>query len=152
MSGLSSKADQQLELLALKSSADANKSRYNFDKPDPKVLERFDNPSGGRRIEVNIEAPEFTSLCPITNQPDFATIRVRYLPNEWCVESKSFKLYLMGFRNYGTFHEACVERIGYDLWELLEPEFLEVRGDFTPRGGISFHPNYHRDRLIDRDE
>lgn len=152
MSGFSSKADQPPELIALKFSAETNKSSYKFDKPDPKVLERFDNPSGGRRIEVNIEAPEFTSLCPITNQPDYATIKVRYFPDNWCVESKSFKLYLMGFRNHGEFHEACVERIGYDLWELLEPSFLEVTGEFVPRGGISFHPNYHRDKYTDKDE
>ena len=117
-----------------------------FDRPDPKILDRFPNPAtpdnsaGG--IEISIRAPEFTCVCPMTRQPDFATIAIRYEPGEWCVESKSLKLYLMGYRNHGAFHEAVVNRIGNDLVELLDPVGLEVSGEFMPRGGISFWPRF----------
>lgn len=128
-------------LKALKSSAAVNKALYKFKRPDPSVLERFPNPrSATFGLVVDIVAPEFTSLCPITGQPDFATIRVSYTPGEWCVESKSFKLYLMGFRNFGEFHESCVNRICDDLIALLDPIYLQIVGDFAPRGGISFKP------------
>jgi len=90
---------------------------------------------------IKITAPEFTSLCPMTGQPDFATIKIRYRPRDWCVESKSLKLYLMSFRNSGEFHESCVGRIANDLVALLDPDFLRVRGEFTPRGGIPFWPD-----------
>lgn len=123
----------------------AGSTKYQYDHPDPAVLEKFKNPNERERnsgLTVRIVAPEFTSLCPKTGQPDFATIVIHYRPKLWCVESKSLKLYLMGFRNHGEFHESCVDRIGNDLVDLLEPIWLEVEGQFTPRGGISFWPRF----------
>lgn len=138
---------EEHRLKALRESAAANEHRYSFDEPDAGVLEAFDNPAAddgqnpaAAHMTIEIEAPEFTTLCPITGQPDFATIRVEYEPDALCVESKSFKLYLLGFRNFGTFHEACVTRICNDLVALLQPHYLRVVGEFTPRGGISFWP------------
>jgi 7-cyano-7-deazaguanine reductase len=120
---------------------------YAVAGPSISILERFPNPANleglnpsRTPVEVQIVAPEFTSLCPLTGQPDFAAIKVAYQPREWCVESKSFKLYLFAFRNHGEFHEACTLRILNDLVALLEPEWLVVRGVFTPRGGIPFVP------------
>lgn len=89
---------------------------------------------------VRLNCPEFTSLCPITNQPDFATIFINYIPNERIVESKSLKLYLFSFRNHGDFHENCVNVILNDLDTLLRPHYIEVLGKFLPRGGISIYP------------
>ena len=126
---------------------------YAYQDPDFKVLESFPNPFAERsknrhgvKGTLHIEAPEFTSLCPITGQPDFATIVIDYLPNLRCVESKSLKLYLGRFRQSGEFHESCVNRIANDLIELLDPIYLKVEGRFTPRGGIPFWPTaeYHR--------
>lgn len=116
---------------------------YDYHSADARLLERFPSPftkAMGRRGSVHIEAPEFTSLCPLTGQPDFATIVVTYVPREWCVESKAFKLYLGSFRMVGEFHEACVDRIATALIELLDPAELTVVGKFTPRGGIPFWP------------
>jgi 7-cyano-7-deazaguanine reductase len=99
-------------------------------------LETFPNPNPERDYEIAFEAPEFTCLCPMTGQPDFATIRVRYVPDERCVELKSLKLYLWSFRNEGTFHEAVTNRIANDLIAAIDPRFIEVEGDFFVRGGI----------------
>ncbi|AFG36524.1 preQ(1) synthase [Spirochaeta africana] len=107
---------------------------------DPTVLESFENRHQHRDYFVKFNCPEFTSLCPITNQPDFATIYLQYIPDKRMVESKSLKLYLFSFRNSGEFHEDCVNRILDDLVALLEPRYLEVWGKFTPRGGISIDP------------
>lgn len=122
-------------------------TRYAYDGADASLLERFPNPQANTELNpfaaelvVEITAPEFTSLCPKTGQPDFATIVVLYEPDEHCVESKSFKLYLGSFRNDGMFHEAVVARICNDLVGLLEPKWLRVQGQFTPRGGIKFWP------------
>ena len=126
----------------------SNKTKYTYDKPDANLLERFENDHHHSHYNVVITAPEFTSLCPKTGQPDFATIIVKYVPNLFCVESKSFKLYLGSFRMHGEFHEDCVNRINNDLVELLDPKCVEVIGDFKPRGGISFVPRaewYHPD-------
>ena len=101
-----------------------------------KQLETFPNPSPARDYEIHFEAPEFTCLCPVTGQPDFATIRIRYVPDALCVELKSLKLYLWSFRDEGTFHEAVTNRIADDLIAALAPRFLEVEGDFYVRGGI----------------
>lgn len=116
-------------------------------EPDPKLLESFPSPfwSGDRNPNgaggvVDIETSEFTSLCPLTGQPDWATIQIVYCPRETCVESKSLKLYLMSFRNFGEFHESCVTRICNDLVNLLDPNWIKVIGKFTPRGGIKFWP------------
>ena len=101
-----------------------------------KKLKTFPNPNPERDYEIAFEAPEFTCLCPMTGQPDFATIRIRYVPDALCVELKSLKLYLWSFRDEGTFHEAVTNRIADDLIAALAPRFLEVEGDFYVRGGI----------------
>lgn len=101
-----------------------------------KDLQTFPNPNPERDYEISFEAPEFTCLCPMTGQPDFATIRIRYVPDLLCVELKSLKLYLWSFRDEGAFHEAVTNRIANDLIGLLDPRFIEVEGDFFVRGGI----------------
>ncbi len=134
-----------VKLKALGSGNAGFKGKDMFSAPNPKLLEKFANPFSTHsrvRGSVDITTSEFSSLCPLTGQPDWATIVVTYTPNKWCVESKSFKLYLAGFRNHGEFHEACVNRIGEDLRKLLSPVTLFVRGEFTARGGIAFHPTY----------
>lgn len=112
----------------------------------PAVLEAFDNKHPDRDYFVKFVCPEFTSLCPITGQPDFATLIIRYMPDIKMVESKSLKLYLFGFRNHGDFHEDCVNIVLNDLVALMQPKYIEVAGEFTPRGGIAIHPfaNYGR--------
>ena len=114
-------------------------TKYNFDY-DPSVLETFQNKHPGNDYFVKFNCPEFTSLCPITGQPDFATIYISYIPNELMVESKSLKLYLFSFRNHGDFHEDCVNIIMKDLIKLMDPKYIEVWGKFLPRGGISIDP------------
>ena len=99
-------------------------------------LETFPNPRPERPYVISMECPEFTCVCPRTGQPDFATIRIRYVPAERCVELKSLKLYLWSFRDEGTFHEAVTNRICDDLAGALSPRWLEVEGDFAVRGGI----------------
>ena len=106
----------------------------------PEVLETFDNKHPGNDYFVKFNCPEFTSLCPITGQPDFATIYISYIPDIKMVESKSLKLYLFSFRNHGDFHEDCVNIIMKDLIKLMNPRYIEVWGKFTPRGGISIDP------------
>jgi 7-cyano-7-deazaguanine reductase len=106
----------------------------------PETLETFDNKHPDNDYWVQFNCPEFTSLCPITGQPDFATIRIDYIPAIKMVESKSLKLYLFSFRNHGAFHEDCVNIIMKDLIAQMDPKYIEVTGFFTPRGGISIHP------------
>jgi len=126
-------------------SALGKKTDYTFDYA-PEVLETFENRHPDNDYWVRFNCPEFTSLCPITGQPDFAEIRINYLPGERMVESKSLKLYLFSFRNHGDFHEDCVNKIMKDLIKLMDPKYIEVIGLFTPRGGISIYPfaNYGR--------
>jgi 7-cyano-7-deazaguanine reductase len=109
-------------------------------------LETFPNPSPGRDYEIRFDCPEFTCLCPMTGQPDFATIRIRYVPDERCVELKSLKLYLWSYRDQGAFHEAVTNRILDDLAGALSPRRLDVEGDFMVRGGIHtvVHATYER--------
>jgi 7-cyano-7-deazaguanine reductase len=107
---------------------------------NPEVLEAFDNRHPEYDYFVKFNCPEFTSICPITGQPDFATITIAYVPDKKLVESKSLKLYLFSFRNHGDFHENCVNVIMKDLIKLLDPKYIEVQGKFTPRGGISIDP------------
>ena len=106
----------------------------------PEVLETFENKHKENDYWVQFNCPEFTSLCLITGQPDFAEIRISYIPAERMVESKSLKLYLFSFRNHGDFHEDCVNKIMKDLITLMNPKYIEVTGIFTPRGGISIYP------------
>jgi 7-cyano-7-deazaguanine reductase len=121
-------------------SALGGRAEYRYDSPAPSVLEAFDNPHPGRPWGVVLVCSEFTSLCPVTGQPDFGTIRVDYVPEARCVESKSLKLYLMRYRNHGAFHEDCVNRIADDLFSVIAPRYLRVFGDFRPRGGIAIKP------------
>ena len=114
-------------------------TKYKFGY-DPDILEVFDNKHPNNDYFVKFNCPEFTSLCPITGQPDFATIYISYIPGEKMVESKSLKLYLFSFRNHGDFHEDCVNIIMKDLIKLMDPKYIEVWGKFTPRGGISIDP------------
>lgn len=117
-----------------------NKKTTYRDNYAPEVLETFVNKHPDNDYMVTFNCPEFTSLCPITGQPDFARIIINYIPNEKMVESKSLKLYLFSFRNRGDFHEDCVNIIMKDLVKLMQPKYLEVKGIFTPRGGISIYP------------
>ncbi|MBR2151061.1 MAG: NADPH-dependent 7-cyano-7-deazaguanine reductase QueF [Prevotella sp.] len=106
----------------------------------PEVLEAFENKHPDNDYWVQFNCPEFTSLCPITGQPDFAEIKILYIPDRKMVESKSLKLYLFSFRNHGDFHEDCVNIIMKDLVRLMQPKYIEVVGLFVPRGGISIYP------------
>lgn len=121
------------------------KTKYPDDYA-PQILETFVNKHQDNDYFVKFNCPEFTSLCPITGQPDFATIYISYIPDIKMVESKSLKLYLYSFRNHGDFHEDCVNIIMKDLIKLMDPKYIEVWGKFTPRGGISIDPycNYGR--------
>ena len=125
------------------------KTKYSMDYA-PEVLETFINKHQENNYFVKFNCPEFTSLCPITGQPDFATIYISYIPDVKMVESKSLKLYLFSFRNHGDFHEDCVNIIMKDLIKLMEPRYIEVWGKFTPRGGISIDPycNYGKPGTI----
>jgi 7-cyano-7-deazaguanine reductase len=111
--------------------------------PDTAQLECFENRYADRDYWITFDCPEFTSLCPVTNQPDFGSIRIRYIPNQLCIESKSLKLYLFSFRNHNTFHEEAVNRICDDLAAACAPRELSVEGTFNPRGGISITVNCH---------
>ncbi len=104
--------------------------------PDEAVLERVPNPHADTVYVARFTSPEFTSICPVTGQPDFAHLVIDYVPNEWLVESKSLKLYLSAFRNHGAFHEDCTVAIGRRLVGLLEPHFLRIGGYWYPRGGM----------------
>lgn len=115
------------------------KTQYKMDYA-PEVLETFENKHPENDYWVRLNCPEFTSLCPITGQPDFAEIRISYIPSQRMVESKSLKLYLFSFRNHGDFHEDCVNIIMKDLIRLMSPKYIEVTGLFMPRGGISIWP------------
>ena len=107
---------------------------------DPSLLETFENKHPENEYVVTFDCPEFTTLCPKTGQPDFGHIYITYIPRERMVESKSLKLYLFSFRNHGDFHEDCVNIIMKDLARLMDPKYIEVRGVFMPRGGISIYP------------
>lgn len=116
-----------------------NESKYLFEY-STQMLESFDNKHPENDTFVKFNCPEFTSLCPITGQPDFATIYLSYIPDQKLVESKSLKLYLFSFRNHGAFHEDCMNIIMKDLIALMDPKYIEVWGKFLPRGGLSIDP------------
>ena len=113
--------------------------KYEYDAT---LLETFENAHQSNDYWVTLNADEFTSLCPITNQPDFGTLIINYIPDVKMVESKSLKLYLFSFINNGEFHEDVVNKIGKDLVALMEPKYLEITGLFYPRGNISIHPRF----------
>lgn len=131
----SGRSKEELQGISLLGSKTAYKSDYA-----PEVLESFPNKHPDNDYFVKFNCPEFTSLCPMTGQPDFAAIYISYVPNARLVESKSLKLYLFSFRNHGDFHEDCVNIIMKDLIKLLEPKYIEVWGKFLPRGGLSIDP------------
>ncbi len=106
----------------------------------PQVLEAFDNKNPGKIAWTTFICTEFTSLCPKTGQPDFAKIFINYIADKKMVESKSLKLYLYSFRNHGDFHEDCIQKICDELVKLMKPHYIEVIGEFTPRGGIAIFP------------
>lgn len=126
------KADVSRGLTLLKRSA----TRFP-DSPDKVKLEAFRNANGKRDYWIEFNCPEFTSICPITGQPDFGSITIRYIPSKLCLESKSLKLYLFSFRNCGIFHEETVNRILDDLVKTIKPRKAVVTGRFNARGGIS---------------
>ena len=122
-----------------KSNKDLNALGYNSkipDFPDKNILEKVQNPKIGIDYSVRFTCPEFTSICPVTSQPDFAHIVIDYVPNQLIVESKSLKLYLLGYRNHGAFHEDCTISIAQDIVNLLSPKWLRIGGYWYPRGGI----------------
>jgi 7-cyano-7-deazaguanine reductase len=129
----SSRKNEELTLLG------GGKTVYSTDY-DPSVLETFENKHPDHDYMVTFKCPEFTTLCPITGQPDFATLYINYIPDKRMVESKSLKLYLFSFRNHGDFHEDVTNIIMKDLVMLMSPKYIEVRGLFYPRGGISIYP------------
>ncbi len=119
----------------------STQTQYKYEY-DPTLLETFENVHPQMDYWVTLNADEFTSLCPKTNQPDFGTLIINYIPNIKMVESKSLKLYLFSFMNSGEFHEDVVNKIGKDLVKLMKPKYLEVIGLFYPRGNISIHPAF----------
>ena len=133
MSGRNAEELQGVSLLG-------NQNTHYTDDYNPEVLETFVNKHPDNDYVVTFDAYEFTSKCPKTGQPDFAKVIISYIPREKMVESKSLKLYLFSFRNHGDFHEDCMNIIAKDLIKLMDPKYLEVRGIFSPRGGISIYP------------
>jgi 7-cyano-7-deazaguanine reductase len=107
-----------------------------YDSPDQAILERVPNPQADVLYLARFTAPEFTSLCPVTGQPDFAHLVIDYAPDEWLIESKSLKLYLASFRSHGAFHEDCTVAIGRKMTEIARPRWLRIGGYWYPRGGI----------------
>lgn len=130
------RTDKELEGVTLLGN---RKTQYRSDY-SPEVLETFENKHPENEYVVTFDCPEFTTLCPKTGQPDFGHLYISYIPRERMVESKSLKLYLFSFRNHGDFHEDCVNIIMKDLFRLMDPKYIEVRGVFMPRGGISIYP------------
>ena len=131
------------DLKALAVSAKNNEGSYTHEGVDKTLLEKFPSPfkvENRNGVEGSLNIVAFQSLCPLTLQPDAATIIIDYVPDDFCVESKSLKLYLVSFRNFGEFHESCVNRICNDLVDLLQPKSIKVVGQFIPRGGIPFWP------------
>jgi 7-cyano-7-deazaguanine reductase len=113
---------------------------YRYDHPEASILEVFANQHPASAWVVGLDCYEFTSLCPMTGQPDFGRLHIHYVPAELCVESKSLKLYLGAYRNHGAFHEDCVNRIADDIVSAISPRWLRVFGDFAVRGGIAIRP------------
>jgi len=106
------------------------------ESPDKAVLDRVPNPHADTAYATRFTAPEFTALCPVTGQPDFAHLVIDYVPDRWLVESKSLKLYLGSFRNHGAFHEDCTVAIGKRLAQIVQPHYLRIGGYWYPRGGM----------------
>ena len=135
---MSTRKSQELEGVTLL----GNQNTKYYDTYNPDVLETFINKHQDNDYVVTFDGYELSSLCPKTGQPDFAKIVISYIPTERMVESKSLKLYLFSFRNQGDFHEDIINTIGKDLVKLMDPKYLEVRGIFSPRGGLSIFPHF----------
>ena len=118
-------------------------------KPDRKVLETFSNRNKKRDFWITLDCPEFTSLCPVTGQPDFASLEIRYIADELCVETKSLKFYLASFRATPSFGEDVVNRILDDLVAVLKPRAMQIEAQFAPRGGISLRVDVEYPELTD---
>ncbi len=112
------------------------KTEYKFSAPDKKILHSVKNPHSDIDYAIRFTAPEFTSICPITSQPDFAHLVIDYVPDKLIVESKSLKLYLFSYRNHGAFHEDCTVQIAKDIIAIVKPKWLKIGGYWYPRGGI----------------
>lgn len=135
MKKMNKRTEQELKKISL------GKLTTNYPKTySPEVLEVFENKNPQQIAWTTFICPEFTSLCPKTSQPDFAKVFINYIGDKKMVESKSLKLYLFSFRNHGDFHEDCIQTICNDLFQLMQPKYLEVIGEFTPRGGIAIFP------------
>ncbi len=115
----------------------AGSTNYVFDQPEAAILETFPNATPQRDYQIEFVHPEFTSLCPVTGQPDFGRIILRYVPADLCIESKSFKLYMVAFRNYGAFMETITNKVLDDLLIACSPRWMQVVGEFNARGGTS---------------
>lgn len=129
--------NRQKELSSFSLGKDQTKYESDY---NPKLLEAFDNKNPDQLAWTSLICTEFTSLCPKTGQPDFAKIFINYIADKKMVESKSLKLYIFSFRNHGDFHEDCIQTICDDLVKLMNPKYIEVIGEFTPRGGIAIFP------------
>lgn len=126
----------------LKTLGSSTQYKYNF--PSTDILETFDNKTPDREYVVEFIFPEFTSLCPKTGQPDFATIKISYSPDKKCIESKSLKLYLFAFRSHGSFMETITNKILEDCFRICDPRWMKVHGLFNPRGGITINVKAER--------
>ena len=115
-------------------------TKFRYEEPSAEILEVFGNQHRDSPYVIGLDCYEFTSLCPVTGQPDYGKIWIDYVPDELCVESKSLKLYLVSYRNHGAFHEDCVNTIANDVAEKIRPLYLRVFGDFNVRGGIAIKP------------
>ncbi|MBT6324895.1 MAG: preQ(1) synthase [Bdellovibrionales bacterium] len=134
-SNYTKRSAKELKDLKLGESTTLYPEEYN-----PKILEAFPNKNPKDNAWTTFVCTEFTSLCPKTNQPDFARVYINYIADKEMVESKSLKLYLFSFRNHGDFHEDCIQKICNDLNKIIKPKYIEVIGEFTPRGGITIYP------------
>jgi 7-cyano-7-deazaguanine reductase len=130
--------DQDTDYTARLSQLRKNESNYP-ENPEQALLETFDNRYAHRPYEISFNCPEFTARCPMTNQPDFGSIKIEYCPDKTCIESKSLKMYLFAYRNHNTFHEEAVNRILDDIVAACAPRYAVVTGDFNARGGIAIH-------------
>lgn len=122
-------------------------TNYQFDAPSKTILQEIDNPHKDADYGVRLTCPEFTSICPVTSQPDFAHIIIDYVPGDYLVESKSFKMYLFSYRNHGSFHEDCTVQIAKDIIATIKPKWLRIGGYWYPRGGIPIDVFYENGEL-----
>lgn len=123
------------------------KTVYQLNQPDKKILQAVDNPHLDADYSIKLTCPEFTSICPITSQPDFAHIIIDYVPKNKIVESKSLKLYLFSYRNHGAFHENCTVQIAKDIIDCIKPKWLRISGFWYPRGGIPIDVFFEQGQL-----